>query len=97
MKIDLTQKINTLAGLPYQVEAGKDLTLGIVLAEILATDTTGGKMKLFSLAQKSYSQEELEVDMADFNLIKTATEKTQAYQGNAVIIGQTLELLEKVK
>ncbi len=96
MKIQLTKTINTLAGQPYQAEVGKDLTLGAVLAEILATDTAGGKMKLFTLAQKAYTEKEMDVDQADFSLIKSAVEKTQAYPGNAIIIGQVLEVLEKV-
>lgn len=97
MKITLTQPIVNLAGKSYQDAEQKDLTLGKVLAEILAVDQSGGKMKLFSLAQKSFTEKELEVDQADFNLIKSAAEKTQAYQGNAIVIGQVLELLDKVK
>ena len=96
MKIDLTQTMNTLAGKPYMAD-GKPLTLGMVLAEILATDGTGGKMKLFSLAQRAYKDKSMDVDQADFNLIKGAAEKTNAYQGNAIILGQALEMLEKTK
>lgn len=96
MKIDLSQPINTLNGKPFKMDK-EDLTLGMVIAEILATDSTGGKMKLWSLAQRAYKGGQMEVDTSDFALIKAAAERTNAYNGNAIILGQALEKLEAVK
>jgi len=97
MKIDYSKKINTLAGKPYQVENGVDLTLGDIVAEALATDQTGGKMKLYSLAQTAFKKGVSEVDSADLVLIKKAVADCKSYNGNALILGQSLELLEEVK
>ncbi len=96
MKIDLKQKINTLSGAPYKV-GDEDLTLGGVIAEVLASDASGGKMKLYALAQKAFKQDELEVDTADLALIKAAFEQTKAYNNNAVIIGQAQEFIENAR
>lgn len=96
MKIDYDQPIKNLAGVPYKIEE-KPLTLGDVCAEALATDSSGGKMKLFSLAQKAHKGGQSEIDAADLSLTKTAVESCKSYQGNAVILGQALELLEQVK
>lgn len=95
MKINYGQTINTLSGTPYQ-SAGKDLTLGSIVAEALAVDPSGGKMKLYALAQSAYRGGEQEVDSADLKLIKTAVENCKSYDGNAILLGQALERLEKV-
>jgi len=97
MKIDLKKTVNTLSGTPYFVGKDKSLTVGAVLAEILATDQTGGKMKLYNLAQKAYNDDVLEVDSSDLSLIKNAASKSTAYNGNAVILGQIEEILEGIK
>lgn len=97
MQIDYSQKINTLHGTPYQITEGVDLTLGDIVAEALATDTSGGKMKLYSLAQTAFAKKKAEVDIADLALIKKAIETCTSYGGNSLILGQSLELLEKVK
>lgn len=96
MKLDYSQTINTLAGKPY-VADGKDLTLGDIVAEALATDTTTGKMKLYVLAQEAYKGGKQEVDAADLKLIKAAVENCKSYNANAIILGQSLELLEQAK
>lgn len=96
MKIDCSQVITTLKGEPYKID-GRELTLGDVVAEALAADQTGGKMKLYALAQKAVKSADMEVDAADLALIKRAVETCRSYQGNAVILGQALEKLEEVK
>lgn len=96
MKIDYSQVLYTLAGNPYKVE-DKDLTLGDIVAEALATDQSTGKMKLYALAQTAFKKEVCEIDSADLALIKKALEGCPSYTGNALILGQSLELLEKVK
>lgn len=96
MKIDYSQVLNTLSGTPYKIE-GNDLTLGDIVAEALATDQQGGKMKLYSLAQTAFKKEKAEIDTADLAMVKSAVEKCPSYAGNALILGQSLELLEQVK
>ena len=71
-------------------------TIGVALANILLVDESGGKMKLFSLAQDFYKNDEVSLDVSDFALVKSATERTKAYQ-NALITGQILTYLESVK
>lgn len=95
MQIDLKQPISTLAGEPYKTAEGSELTLGNVIAESLATDTTEGKMKLYILAQKAYSEKTMEVDTADLALIKRAIQTNKSY--NALILGQAELKLEEIK
>lgn len=92
MTIDTSKKILTLKGDVYK-HGGTDLTVGAVIAEALATSNEGEKTKLYSLAQKSFSEKSIEVDEADFLLIKNALKKCAVY--NNIIIGQTLLDLEK--
>lgn len=94
MKIHTAATVNTLKGEPYVI--GTDpLTVGQVLAEALAVDKVGGKMKMFALADKCYKQEYVEVDAADLALMKRAVEDSAAY--NNIIMGQVLVALESVK
>ncbi len=95
MKILADTVLKTLKGEPYQTADKTDLLLGQVLAETLATDQTSGKFKLYTLAQKLFSDKIVEVDAADLSLIKQALEKTTSY--NNIIIGQALGMLEDVK
>jgi len=90
-------ELHTLKGDPYKDADGKHLVLGDVVAEVLAMDQTGGKMKLYSLAERAYKGEEMEVDAADMTTIKRSFDGTKAYNGNALILGQALQLLERVK
>ncbi len=91
MQIQANKVVTTLSGKPYTSD-GKELTVGNVIAEALAGDTTGGKFKLYTLAQKFWNEPEVEVDAADLGLIKTAVENTKTY--NNIIIGQVLGLLQ---
>lgn len=97
MKIDLEQPIKTLSGEVYK-NVTKDLTLGGVISEALAASETGGKLKMYVLAQEAFKGGEMDVDSADFSLIKTAVETNKSYgnQGN-IILGQALEMLNQVK
>ncbi len=94
MKIDTKQIVNNLAGKAYQSDE-KDLTLGAVIAESLASSGTGGKMKIYILAQKAYTSDSIEVDEADMSLIKRCVEECKSY--NNVILGQALAMLEEAK
>lgn len=95
MHINASLKIKTLKGEPFKTVDG-DMTLGVVLAEVFANDKTGGKMKMYALAQKFSKGGKVEVDAADLAMIKKAVESSQV-QWNNIIMGQALELLEQVK
>ena len=94
MKIKTGQKVLTLKGEPYK-QGGEELKVGHVIAESLAGDRTGGKMKMYLLAQKAYDEEEMEVDAADLSLIKKSVSECTSY--NNVIVGQVLAALEEIK
>jgi len=97
MKINTKIAIKDLAGNP--IPTGKDdktdFTLGMALSNILVDTTKGGKMKLFILAQKIYSDEEVEIDEADLAIIKSAVEETENY--NNLVNGQILQILSGLK
>lgn len=99
MKIQAGEKLYTFDGKPFKVGAGEqaeDITVGQVLAEILAADGSGGKMKMYSLAKKLFDgKETVEVDKADLIMIKSCVEKTKMY--SVVICGQLMEKLEDIK
>lgn len=94
MKIKTGERVKNLDGKPYQQE-GKDLTAGKVIAEALAGDKAGGKMKMYLLAQKAYDEEAMDVDAADLALIKQSVEKCETY--NNLIVGQVIAILEAAK
>jgi len=97
MKIKLDTPIKSLGGETYKTADKTDITLGGVIAEVLVNAQEGGKMKLYTLAQRAFTEKEIEIDSSDLTLIKKAVETSNAYNGNAIILGQTLELLENVK
>lgn len=95
MKIDTGRLVKTLKDEPYQYD-GRDLTVGHAMAEALASNDAGGKMKLFILAQKAYKSDgEMEVDEVDLALIKKAVEACGAY--NNLILGQVLLAIDAAK
>lgn len=94
MKIENKKELLKLDGEPIKIGAGV-LTLGQALSNILLMDEKGGKMKMFILAQKFFSDDATELDKADFNLVKTAVEQTKQY--NALVAGQIAVILEGLK
>lgn len=92
MRINTQTVLKNLKGEPLQNE-GKDYTLGDALANILSVDQTGGKMKLWLLAQKFSTNKEVELDTADLALVKTAAENTKSF--TPLLAGQVLCLLEE--
>jgi hypothetical protein len=72
-----------------------DLTVGTALSNILVSAEAGGKMKMFTLAQRLFNDKAVEVDEADFNLIKTSVESTKTY--TILAAGQLLVILENIK
>lgn len=95
MKIKAESRMVTLTGEDYKTGDGKEITLGMVLAEGLASSEAGGKMKSYTLASKLYSGVDVEVDAADMVLIKKAVEECKTY--NNLILGQALLMLEEAK
>lgn len=70
-------------------------TLGDALSNILVNAKEGGKMKMFTLAQKLANDKSVDVDASDLSMIKTAVKSTEVY--NALFAGQCELLLEDVK
>lgn len=89
MKIQAKNKIKGLDGKEL------DLTIGQAISNILVSSETGGKMKLFVLAQKFYNDEIVDVDSADLDLVKTSIESSKVY--TALVSGQLLVLIDEVK
>ncbi len=77
------------------VDGGVMFTIGDALCEILLGSDVGGKMKLFTLAQKLSNYESVEVDASDLSLIKETVKNTKVY--GPLIAGQCEILLEDVK
>jgi len=96
MKINSKEVLKTLEG--EELKSGEDVfTMGKVLSEILLTDKTEGKMKLYALAQRFYAEDTVELDKADFALVKETVKRSTTYNGNALILGQTMTILEGMK
>ena len=97
MKINTKKEIVDLAGKGIEVGDGKFYTVGIALSNILLGAKQGGQMKLFTLAQKCFSDEFVEVDKADISLIKKAIEDADKERFNNLITGQLLIMLDELK
>jgi len=94
MKINALQELQSLDGKPLR--SGEEvLTLGKAISNILLSDETGGKMKLFVLAQKFYNEASIDLDTSDLALVKNAVSKTKIY--NALVAGQCETILEELK
>ncbi len=87
MKIKTKEFLKTLEG------KSLELTIGEALSNILLSTETGGKMKMFVLAEKVYKDKEVDLDSADLGLVKQSVENTKIY--NNLVAGQLLVLLEK--
>ena len=94
MKLNTQTAILDLSGkeIPYQDGI---FTVGIALSNILSEAKEGGKMKLFILAQKLFTEKSIEIDTADLQIIKGAVEATAQY--NNIITGQLLVFLDTIK
>lgn len=94
MKIDTGKEVLNLKGEAYKAD-GEPLRVGHVIAEALGSNPAGGKMKMYLLAEAAYKNPSLEVDAADFAIIKNVVEACTSY--NNIIVGQVLNELESVK
>jgi len=95
MKIIASKLLRNFKGEDLRAKDGTPLTVGKACAEILLLSREGGKMKSYILATKLYAEAEVEVDVSDLALIKSATEVTEAYTN--LVSGQLLIELEAVK
>ena len=92
MKINTKQALKTLKG--EELKNGDiPFTLGEALGNILLSDKTGGKMKLYVLATKFSQDKEVELDKADLELVRNAVSKTEIY--NALVAGQIEVILSE--
>lgn len=72
------------------------LTVGEALSNIMIMSKSGGKMKTFILAKRFIRDEKLDLDKSDFNLVKSACEVDESYQGS-IVTGQLLVILNDIK
>lgn len=91
MKINASKVLTNLEGKDY-MQGEEKMTLGSVVAEALAANSVGGKMKLYTLAKSFYAGGEVEVDVADLSMICKAIESCASY--NNLVLGQALLELE---
>ncbi len=95
MKINTKTPLKTLKGEVINGATDQEFTIGDAISNILASSETGGKLKLFILAQKFATEDQVEVDSADLGLIKSAVEGSKAY--TPLVSGQVLQILEDIK
>lgn len=95
----MNKKIN--CDLPLKDLSGKEIpdgegvfTLGKALSNVVITNKSGGKMKLYSLGTKFYAGGEVELDAADFALVMGAVKSDEVY--NALVGGQIETILESL-
>lgn len=96
MKINAKQKFKNFGGADIKKEGDKPFMFGEAIANILLESQAGGKMKMYSLAERFYEAKGIvEVDEADMELIKGSVEATRLY--NNLLNGQLLKYLTKIK
>lgn len=94
MKIQSKQAIKGLDGKDIKHPDGV-FTIGRALSNICLENETGGKMKMFIMAQSFYKGEDIEVDKADLLILKNAVESYTKY--NNLVLGQLLIVLNGLK
>lgn len=96
--IDARFIIKNLKGEPLKSD-GDDLTLGMVIANILLAphkDKKGFRpLKSYELAKKFYNDATVEIDNADLTQIIELVEETD--QVTTLVVAQVLEKLDKAK
>ena len=75
----------------------KDLTVGKALSNMILM-VKSDPLRAYLMAQKLYADEEIEVNKADFEWIKTAViEHGREIYSNALVIGQLLVIFSELK
>ncbi len=95
MIIKCSTPLKNLKGEVVKDQDGEVVTLGKALSNIIISAKEGGKMKLFIMGKKLFSQDKIDVDASDLALIKRTVESTEIY--NALIAGQIEEILSNIK
>ena len=95
MKINLKQALKNLDGSPLK-NGTEVLTLGEAIGNILSASEEGGKLKLYVLATKFATQESVDLDASDYELVKNTISKSRAYSGS-LVTGQVELLLSEAK
>ncbi len=100
IKLDLTQFIVSLKGTPAKNSENEDLTLGMVLANVVLAPRKARKgfrpLQAWELAQKFYGQKEIELDLSHVSQIKEILESDDQTQ-LPFVVGQTLEYIIKAE
>lgn len=95
IKLNLKHVLTNIKGDKPIMDGDEPLTLGEAMGNILIMDKKAGKMKAFILAQKLATSKSIEVDNADFSMIKDAVEATEIYSN--LVAGQIADLLNGLK
>lgn len=95
--IDLKKVLLTLDGKEIENNNKKPFTIGEALANICLASQNEGKMKMYVLAQKFFSQNKIDLDAGDFSMIKRIVETEKGIYASALIQGQILVILEEIK
>ena len=94
MKINTKQVLTGFDSKPLPSENG-DLTVSAVISKCLGAEKSPDPLKAFILAQKFYTQDEVEVDASDKIFIKEAMRSSQFW--TPLVIGQILIILDEAK
>ena len=93
MKIDTTKVLVNVTGDPFK-DGDKDLTLGKAVAGALSTiksEGIDGNLKSYVLAQRFYSEEEVDITVEDVVFVKDKIVQSTYFP---FIIGQIIKILD---
>ncbi len=88
VKIKSDTPIVDAAGEPVSNGEGQTLTVGMALSQIMMSTNVGGAAKHYILGTKFFQQKAVELDEADFGLVKRAIQGTQIYGQSSLVPGQ---------
>lgn len=91
-KINTKATLTNLDGKEYE-DKGEKLTLGTALVAILDAAKIQGRYKIISIIEKLHTQDEVQLDDADFSIVKKAVEETQMFASN-IFVGSILKALD---
>lgn len=95
MKIQANKPMKNYDGKDLMESEKEVLTIGHAISAILSSAEQGGKMKIFVLAQKFFTEKEVEIDNADVDLIEKIIEASKGFK--AVVTGQLLLMFSELK
>ena len=98
MRLDLSKPVVNLEGAKINDDAGKVITIGRILANVLITTRpslgTFDAMKAYIMAQRFYEGTGGDIDEADFKMI---TELLKQSDNTTLVTGQVLLHMEDVR